>query len=739
MRKFSNIISYISLQRTVNLRSWEKDIELPFDPFRQSVRSKVWVNLEGNNFNNTQFDHITAEQSLNREMNDPMPCPLQIPFIDAKHFVAGQLHQHLEQWNRILNKDSPLYPQIIDWLTNGVNIASYFTRFKGHFWGIDYNHEFPPQRFFNNANNCKGFIQFINETILERLQNGSVECLGKVGSVAPPHIVSPLTVEPTKPRLCLNLMYLNNWILDIPFTLDTLKDVPRIVKENAYFTSLDDKSSFDHIFLTPRSQDFVCFQWAGYFFRMKVLPFGFKLSSYIYHTINLQPTTYIRQKFGIPMFLYIDDRLIEEIRNKNVTEGYMSAQLANYIVCEVLTRLGYCINLEKSVLQPTQFIVFLGFSVDSINRCFRLTNEKKQKFIELRSKILAQSYVAILDLQKLAGRCISFILAVPAAKLYTREMNAAIALGVRTSSLFVKISESLREEIMAWQFLDHWKGKLQWKSEKHVSVTIYTDASTFKWGGVFSVKDKTIRLSDFWSDNERKKPIMVLEARALLNMLRAIKANIKGHRVVAFVDNKVLISAWNNEGCRSSPMNQVLKEIFHFVLENDILLNLAYVQSKENLADNPSRELKKSDACLTSSTWAIIQERFGQEQGHTLDLMALDSNCMIGRDGRKLRHFTPYKTPVSSGVDMFAQNITESENCYVFPPFNLILPVIKFVMENNFQCTEVVPSLPALPLWLLAIGDRLHDALLSWTKKTKRGFKISFQKGFCRGQIWSTV
>ena len=31
-------------------------------------------------------------------------------------------------------------------------------------------------------------------------------------------------------------------------------------------------------------------------------------------------------------------------------------------------------------------------------------------------------------------------------------------------------------------------------------------------------------------------PIMVLEARALLNTLGAIKANIKGHRVVVFVD-----------------------------------------------------------------------------------------------------------------------------------------------------------------------------------------------------------
>ena len=47
------------------LRSWEKDIKLPFDPFRQCVRSKVLVSLEGNNSNNTQFDHITAEQTLN--------------------------------------------------------------------------------------------------------------------------------------------------------------------------------------------------------------------------------------------------------------------------------------------------------------------------------------------------------------------------------------------------------------------------------------------------------------------------------------------------------------------------------------------------------------------------------------------------------------------------------------------------------------------------------------------------
>jgi len=36
----------------------------------------------------------------------------------------------------------------------------------------------------------------------------------------------------------------------------------------------------------------------------------------------------------------------------------------------------------------------------------------------------------------------------------------------------------LRNEIMEWRFLDSWSGFLPWKDEKHVSVTVHTDASS---------------------------------------------------------------------------------------------------------------------------------------------------------------------------------------------------------------------------------------------------------------------
>ena len=86
-------------------------------------------------------------------------------------------------------------------------------------------------------------------------------------------------------------MYINNWIRDIHFTLDTLKHVPRIVKDNAYFTTIDDKSGFDNVLISKNSTKLVGFQWAGCYYCFRSLPFGFKFSSYVYHTLNLQPTS----------------------------------------------------------------------------------------------------------------------------------------------------------------------------------------------------------------------------------------------------------------------------------------------------------------------------------------------------------------------------------------------------------------------------------------------------------------
>ena len=442
---------YFFFQRSFSCKQWEKEISLDFSPSAQSVRQLKWVSVDGQPvmYNN---NFMSAEKAFHAANTGLIPELDKIPFPDPKNFVVGQVHENKEQWGKIFDYNSAS-EEVRKWVEVGVSIRQYLKPFKGEFWGETYDCDFPPKRHFNNSNKCKPFIPFINETIKDRLQSGAIECIGSVEDTTPPKSVVPLTVEPNKPRSCVNLMYLNNWIRDKPFSLDTLKDVPRVAKENAYFSSIDDKSEFDNVRLAPDSYDLVVFQWAGYFFRCLTLPFGFKLSSYIYHTLNLQPTSYIRSKFSVPVFLYIDDRLVEELRQNKLLSDFDCARVANYITCEILTRLGYCLNLVKSVFVPTQTPTFLGFVVDSVSRCFRLTEAKKEKFARFRDYCLTKSHLSVLELQQLAGKCSSFILAVPGSRLFTREMNHAISLGIRSKSK-VRMYTEPREEIQSWEFLD---------------------------------------------------------------------------------------------------------------------------------------------------------------------------------------------------------------------------------------------------------------------------------------------
>ncbi|CAC5370047.1 unnamed protein product [Mytilus coruscus] len=199
-------------------------------------------------------------------------------------------------------------------------------------------------------------------------------------------------------------------------------------------------------------------------------------------------------------------------------------------------------------------------------------------------------------------------------------MNNAISLGIRKQTS-IPMTKDLKDEIINWRFLDSWTGKLEWKKERHLVVNIYTDASMYKLGGYFKINDREHKVGDSWAQEMLSLPIMVLEAKALLNVLRSIREDIKGSRVDANVDNQALIGAWNNEGSKSMILNSTLKDIFQLTLDLDVMLNLHFVPSKLNLADEPSRKLSKSDATLDNETWYKIQEYFGGNTGHTIDLM----------------------------------------------------------------------------------------------------------------------
>lgn len=143
---------------------------------------------------------------------------------------------------------------------------------------------------------------------------------GPVGVATPPHMVLPLTVEPTKPRLCLDPRFLNLWMRDVPFHQDKLSDVPRYVYRGSFIT----KSAYDHLLLTACSQTYFGFEWGGLWFVCNTLPFGWKISPFIYHTIGLAASGFLREH-GIHCSLYIDDRLNGELLTKSGSWSILTA------------------------------------------------------------------------------------------------------------------------------------------------------------------------------------------------------------------------------------------------------------------------------------------------------------------------------------------------------------------------------------------------------------------------------
>jgi hypothetical protein len=258
------------------------------------------------------------------------------------------------------------------------------------------------------------------------------------------------------------------------------------------------------------------------------------------------------------------------------------------------------------------------------------------------------------------------------------------------------MNNELKQEILYWRFIDEWNGFFSWRSEKHLQITLASDASKFKWGTLVQVEDRHVTCSDYWS-NEDDRPIHIKEAQALFNTLCAVQDVVKDHRVDAYVDNLACVFAWENMSGKDPVLIKILKDLWNFTVVNNIELHLSYVRSEENPADVHSRKLSALDCMLTREKFDIIEKRFGP---HSVDLMSLDSNCMVSREsGKPLRHFTPYPTPMSAGINVFSQDITLEKNPYVFPRFRLILPLIVYLRDLGVgACTMVVPKLSPLPV-----------------------------------------
>jgi len=201
---------------------------------------------------------------------------------------------------------------------------------------------------------------------------------------------------------------------------------------------------------------------------------------------------------------------------------------------------------------------------------------------------------------------------------------------------------------------------------------------------------------EIWREDVREKPIAVKEALVLFNTLKAGKSVLSNCCVDAHVDCLALIQAWERQWGRSKQLNDALKELFQTPLAQNISLCLQFVPPPLNQACALSRVLSDKGCMLAPEPWKELENLFCP---HTFDLMALDSNAQVGCSGLPLPHLMPFPTPGSCGVNVFTKDVPSQENAYVFLPFILVGPLLRFLGKELFSFTTVVPKLSPLPFW----------------------------------------
>ena len=333
-------------------------------------------------------------------------------------------------WEDEILKDHPHKQKILSWLT-GVRIEEFLnSSTSSSFQGELLNSYYPQERHFENYV-PQEFQGFMNEQVQEWVNLGVLRKWSEVKTDVDsdtPRVVSPLGIEPNKPRAIWDGRYVNEFCGEFPFHLGNAAKVAEIAWPNAYFFKLDHKNGYLHIPIHRESWKFFGILWNGIYYVVTVLPFGWKISPLIYHTVTEAVAMYIRS-LGIPILCWIDDMLgltEQKFKDENDEAQFQSALRSMVVVTQILFQAGYFLGISKCNLIPEKSMVCLGIECDSLHTRFLVPEKRVSKYLPILQTFLARQWVSFSDLEKLLGKLVSLECAVPAGMWYTREQYSAL-------------------------------------------------------------------------------------------------------------------------------------------------------------------------------------------------------------------------------------------------------------------------------------------------------------------------
>ena len=324
--------------------------------------------------------------------------------------------------------------------------------------------------------------------------------------------------SPDKWRPIINLKRFNHSVRKLHFRMEEVAWIRLWLRSGGWYCGIDIKDAFLHVPIHKKFRKFLRFQWGGgKLLEWQVLPFGLKCSPRILTTMVRPVAGFLRDKFGILLSTFMDDMLTQAKSRK-------LAMYETHIVCLVFMCCGWSLNWTKTILEPTQTPVHLGFLFDSSNKTIAIPEDKIQRLVIWTKSLLANSVTTQAKLESLVGTMVSVMPACPLAPLYYRALQRVLLKSLRSGrrkSKIVSLSTADVVRDLKWWCRDTgFRGNSvsSWSPPKP-DVHVWSDASPWGGGAVNSHGDYFQRS---WTETESCQHINLLEIRAAKEGIREL-------------------------------------------------------------------------------------------------------------------------------------------------------------------------------------------------------------------------
>lgn len=509
-------------------------------------------------------------------------------------------------------------------------------------------------------------------------------------------------------RLVLNLSHLNKFDRAYKCRFETLKFLQRYDLQGAFALKADMADAFYQVPLHAGSVQFFSFEFAGSYYSINCLPFGWNNSPYVFTKVarvfvaHLRapqhtrvppgcmypppPSSWLAQH-GCRVLPYLDDFLFIFPDRDTAAAG------ADW-VRSLMFWLGFTPHPTKSIWEPVQQLEHLGLTVDLAAGTFSVPAAKLARLSRMARDItvsakLRRRLVPKRELASFCGFAQSVRLAVMPANLFLRSLYDVCA-SVPGWNGDVRLSRQAFRDLEWWASIPtrHLSSPI---ALRPATVELYVDASDVGWGAVLpdlqDSPDGVARGS--WSATEQSMHINQKEMRAVQLALRSFAPVVRDRVVRVHEDNSVTQSVLGRFASRSPVLMTEYRHLWALLDELHVQLQVVRVASEHNLADAPSRAVDRSDYRLDCSVFASLDALWGP---HDVDLFASDTNTHLPQ------FFSLNRCPGTSGVNALLQS-WQGLNGFANPPLetSVLLQVVQKIREDRATVTLLVPCWPSQP------------------------------------------